>query len=66
MEIESENLEEQIIQQARKKQKAQDFGGAINEYKKVLEINPSNTVAQASIEMLNQILNFYHKESYNP
>jgi tetratricopeptide (TPR) repeat protein len=46
--------------------KSQKFGDSLNNFKKVLEINPENENAQTYVDMINNILNFYHKELYNP
>ncbi len=47
-------------------QKKGDFKNALNYYYKVLEVDPDNVVAGASVEMLNGIFNYYNKDMYNP
>jgi len=47
-------------------QKKGDLKNALNNYYKVLEVDSENTIAKASIDMLNGILNFYNKDMYNP
>lgn len=46
--------------------KSQKWGEALNSFQKVLEIDPENKNARAYVDMVNNILNFYHKELYNP
>jgi tetratricopeptide (TPR) repeat protein len=47
------------------KNQLQDFGGAINDFYKVLEMNPNNTLAKQRIELIMNILDFRNMEMYN-
>lgn len=42
-----------------------DFGAAINCYIKAIELDPESPAVEAK-SMLEDILNFYHKDAYNP
>lgn len=42
-----------------------DFGSAINCYIKAIELDPDSPAVTAKT-MLEDILNFYHKDTYNP
>ena len=42
-----------------------DWQGAINNYLKAIEIDPESPAVEAK-QMLEDILNYYHKDSYNP
>lgn len=39
---------------------------ALNKFYAALKINPDNTKAAAYVTMINDILNFYHKDLLNP
>lgn len=39
---------------------------ALNKFNAVLKINPKNTKATAYVEMINAVLDFYHKDLLNP
>ena len=39
---------------------------ALNKFNAVLKVNPDNTKAAAYVTMINDILNFYHKDLLNP
>ena len=42
-----------------------DFGDAINCYIKAIELDPDSPAVEAK-SMLEDILNFYNKDAYNP
>ncbi|MGM9731600.1 MAG: tetratricopeptide repeat protein [Prevotella sp.] len=42
-----------------------DWQGAINNYLKAIEIDPESPAVEAK-QMIDDILNYYHKDSYNP
>lgn len=42
-----------------------DWQGAINSYIQAIELDPESPAVQAR-QMLDDILNYYHKDSYNP
>lgn len=39
---------------------------ALNKFNAVLKVNPANVKAAAYVTMINDILNFYHKDLLNP
>ncbi|HSO89156.1 MAG TPA: hypothetical protein VLQ91_21565 [Draconibacterium sp.] len=47
-------------------QKFQNWGKAINAYIKVIELEPENTEAQNSLHLIQNILNFWNPEMFNP
>lgn len=47
-------------------QKFQNWGKAINAYSKVIEIEPENTEAQNHLHLIQNILNFWNPEMFNP
>lgn len=47
-------------------QKFQNMGEAINAYNKVLELDPENQEAQNSLHVIQNILNFWNPEMFNP
>ena len=47
-------------------QKFQNWGNALNAYSKVLEINPENFEAKNQLHVIQNILNFWNPEMFNP
>lgn len=47
-------------------QKFQNWGKAINAYSKVIEIEPENVEAQNHLHLIQNILNFWNPEMFNP
>ena len=47
-------------------QKFQDWGKAINAFNKVLEIEPENTEAKNNLHLIQNILNFWNPDMFNP
>lgn len=47
-------------------QKFQNWGDAINAYNKVLEIAPENTEAKNNLHLIQNILNFWNPDMFNP
>ncbi len=47
-------------------QKFQNLGEAINAYSKVLEMDPENITANNNIHLIQNILNFWNPEMFNP
>lgn len=47
-------------------QKFQHWGEAINAFSKVLEIDPKNSEAQNQLHLIQNILNFWNPEMFNP
>ncbi len=46
--------------------KKQEWGKAINEFRRALEINPENKEAQLQLDMVNSILGYYTPDMFNP
>lgn len=44
----------------------QNWGDSLNYFRKVLVINPENTKAKTYIDMIQNILSFYHTDFFNP
>ncbi len=47
-------------------QKFQNWGESINAYQKVLEIDNQNTEAQNNLHIIQNIINFWNPEMFNP
>jgi len=47
-------------------QKFQKWGDAINSFSKVIEIEPENVEAQNNLHVIQNILNFWNPEMFNP
>ena len=47
-------------------QKLQNWGPALNAFSEVLEIDKNNTEAQNNIHIIQNILNFWNPEMFNP
>lgn len=46
--------------------KLQQWGKALNCFNTVISVEPENKNAQGYIDMIQNILKFYHKDLYNP
>ena len=47
-------------------QKFQNWGDAINAFNKVLEIDPENSDAKNNLHLIQNILNFWNPDMFNP
>ena len=47
-------------------QKFQNWGQAINAFSKVVEMEPDNVEAQNNLHVIQNILNFWNPEMFNP
>ena len=47
-------------------QKFQKFGDAINAFSKVIELDPQNIEAKNNLHLIQNILNFWNPEMFNP
>jgi len=47
-------------------QKFQNFGDAINAFSKVIEMEPDNINAKNNLHIIQNILNFWNPEMFNP
>lgn len=59
------NLEAFLLR-ARIHYKMQQWGGAMNDYGSVLEIDPDNQEAKSGIEMARSILGYFTPDMFNP
>jgi len=51
---------------ARIRFKQQEWGGAMNDFLSVLELEPENTEAKTGLEMTKNILAYFNPDLYNP
>ena len=56
---------EEFYRKGNECRKREDFQGAINNYMEAIELNPNSPAVEAK-QMLDDILNFYNKDAYNP
>ena len=61
-----ENSVDYWLLKGRIEQKLQNWGAAINAFLKVLEIDENNKEAENSIHIIQNILNFWNPEMFNP
>ncbi len=47
-------------------QKFQNWGNAMNAFLKVLEFDPENTEAEHRLHIIQNIINFWNREMFNP
>jgi phosphoribosylformimino-5-aminoimidazole carboxamide ribonucleotide (ProFAR) isomerase len=47
-------------------QKFQNWGGAINAYNHVLDLDANNTEAENNLHIIQNIINFWNPEMFNP
>ncbi|NOR76674.1 MAG: hypothetical protein GQ525_16140, partial [Draconibacterium sp.] len=47
-------------------QKFQNLGDAINAFSKVIELDPDNTPAKNNLHIIQNILNFWNPDMFNP
>jgi len=47
-------------------QKFQNWGKAINAFNKVLELDPENSEAKNNLHLIQNILNFWNPDMFNP
>ena len=57
---------EYLMVKGKLEQKFQNWGKAINAYSKVIELEPENTEAQNHLHLIQNILNFWNPEMFNP
>ena len=65
-EIVSAETVEYFMVKGKLEQKFQNWGKAINAFSKVIEIEPENTEAQNHLHLIQNILNFWNPEMFNP
>ena len=61
-----ENTVDYWLLKGRIEQKLQNWGAAINAFSNVLEIDNNNKEAESSIHIIQNILNFWNPEMFNP
>ncbi|HKI87522.1 MAG TPA: hypothetical protein VKA38_00755 [Draconibacterium sp.] len=64
--IPPENSSEYWLFKGQIEQKFQNWSNALNAFKKVLEIAPNNREAKNNIGIIQDILNFWNPEMFNP
>jgi tetratricopeptide (TPR) repeat protein len=64
--IVSDNSIEYWLVKGKLDQKFQRWGEAINSFLKVLEIDENNTEAQNNLHYIQNIINFWNPEMFNP
>jgi len=57
---------EYLLVKGKLAQKFQNWGKAINAFSKVIELDPENIEAQNQIKLIQNILNFWNPEMFNP
>lgn len=57
---------EYLLVKGKLEQKFQNWGKAINAFSKVIELDPENIEAQNQIKLIQNILNFWNPEMFNP
>jgi tetratricopeptide (TPR) repeat protein len=66
LEIEPEQTLDYWMVKGKLEQKFQNWGEAINAFGKVLEIDSENLEAQNNLHIIQNILNFWNPEMFNP
>ncbi len=65
--IEINPVDKQLFSlRARIRYKQQDWGGAMNDFASVLELEPENQEARSGIEMTKNILGYFNPDMFNP
>jgi hypothetical protein len=64
-EVKGESLEFFLLK-GKIEQKFQNWGPALNAYRHVLEVDPGNSEAKNNIHLIQNILNFWNPEMFNP
>lgn len=57
---------EYLLVKGKLEQKFQNWGKAINAFSKVIELDPENIEAQNHLKLIQNILNFWNPEMFNP
>ena len=65
LDAEPDNIE-MLLQRGQLHYRRQEWGDAINDFNKVLKIDPSHHEARQFVEMVEEILAFRYKDIYNP
>ena len=64
--IEPENTVQYYFVKGELEQKFQNWSEAINAFSKVVEIEPENIEAKNNLHLIQNILNFWNPEMFNP
>jgi tetratricopeptide (TPR) repeat protein len=64
--IEASDNVEYFLLKGELEQKYQNYGEAMNAFNKVLEIDPENAEAQNNLHLIQNILNFWNPDMFNP
>jgi hypothetical protein len=65
-EVVSSETVEYFMVKGKLEQKFQNWGKAINAFSKVVELEPGNIEAQNHLHLIQNILNFWNPEMFNP
>lgn len=66
MEIEASESVDYLLLKGKIEHKFQNWGEAINAFNKVLEIDPNNSEAASNLQLIQNILNFWNPDMFNP
>lgn len=64
--IDGEESPAYFLLKGKVEQKFQNWGAAINAFNRVLEFDPENTEAQNNLHLIQNILNFWNPDMFNP
>ncbi len=64
--IASENTVEYWMTKGKLEQKFQNWGEALNAFQKILELDSENREAENNIRIIQNIINFWNPEMFNP
>ena len=64
--VEPRNNTEYYLVKGAIEQKFQNWGNAINAFNRVLEIEPDNEEAKNNLHLIQNILNFWNPDMFNP
>ena len=64
--IKAEESVEYFMVKGQLKQKFQQWGEAMNAYSKVVDMAPDNEEAKSNLHLIQNILNFWNPEMFNP
>jgi tetratricopeptide (TPR) repeat protein len=64
--IAADDTVEYFLIKGKLEQKFQNWGKAINAYSKVIELDPDNIEALNNLQLIQNILNFWNPEMFNP
>ena len=66
LQIQADDTVEYFLTAGKVHQKFQRWGKAINAYSKAIELEPENKTAKTNLSLIENILNFWSPEMFNP